>query len=63
MPINPTDNSQPQPPIRAVRMGLFPTHGSLQEVVDLGKSKLPITNENELVSLLMSYHNTLLSQL
>lgn len=43
--------------------GLFPTMGSLQEVIDLGESKLPITNKNELLSLLMAYHNTLLSQL
>lgn len=43
-------------------MGLFPTLGSLQEVVDLAKSKLPIADENEMFSLLMSYHNTLLKE-
>lgn len=42
-------------------MGLFPTMGSLQEVVDLADSKLPITSRNEVISLLMTYHNTLLS--
>lgn len=52
--------STAQPPIRAVQMGLFPTMGSLQEVVDFSKSKLPITSENEMFSLLMIYHNTLL---
>jgi hypothetical protein len=52
-----------QPPIRAVHMGLFPTLGSLQEVVDLADSKLPIKNRNELTTLLMIYHNTLLKQL
>lgn len=41
-------------------MGLFPTAESLQDVVDLGRSKLPITTENDLISLLMTYHNTLL---
>ena len=40
---------------------LFPTLGSLQEVVDLAESKLPITDKNEMFSLLMSYHNTLLA--
>jgi hypothetical protein len=44
-------------------MSLFPTAGSLQEVLDLGESRLPITDRNELRSLLMTYHNTLLSRL
>ena len=39
---------------------LFPTLGSLQEVVDLAESKLPISDKHEMFSLLMSYHNTLL---
>lgn len=41
-------------------MALFPTMGSLQEVIDFADSKLPITNKNELSSLLFVYHNTLL---
>lgn len=44
-------------------MALFPTLGSLQEVVDFADSKLPITDRNEMFSLLMTYHNTLLKQL
>lgn len=44
-------------------MPLFPTAGSLQEVLDLGESRLPITDRNELRSLLMTYHNTLLHQM
>jgi hypothetical protein len=54
--------SNSQPPLRAVPMALFPTLGSLQEVVDFSESKLPITDKNELFSLLMTYHNTLLKQ-
>jgi hypothetical protein len=42
---------------------LFPTMGSLQEVVEVAESKLPITSKNVLYSLLMSYHNTLLETL
>jgi hypothetical protein len=53
-------NSQPQ--LRAVVMPLFPTLGSIQEVVDFSESKLPITDKNELFSLLMTYHNTLLKE-
>lgn len=49
------------PPIRAVPMTLFPTSDSLQSVVDLGESKLPISNKNDLFTLLMNYHNTLLA--
>jgi len=37
--------------------------GSLQEVRDLGESKLPITSKNELFALLSTYHNTLLNTL
>jgi hypothetical protein len=51
------------PPLRAVKMGLFPTMGSLQEVVDLADSKLPISSRNELVAILMTYHNTLIQQI
>ena len=54
-------NAIAQPPLRAVHMGLFPTLGSLQEVVDLADSKLPITSRNEVISLLMIMQNTLLS--
>jgi hypothetical protein len=56
-------STNPQPQLRAAPMGLFPTLGSLQEVVNYGESKLPITDKNDLFSLLMTYHNTLLSQI
>ncbi len=49
-----------EPALRPVSMGLFPTMGSLQEVVDYADSQLPITSKNGLTSLLMIYHNTLL---
>lgn len=41
-------------------MNVFPTLESLQDVVDLGVSRLPINNKNEVISLLATYHNTLL---
>jgi hypothetical protein len=44
-------------------MGLFPTAGSLQEVIDLAHSQLPIHHKNQVTSLLMTYHNTLLKAL
>ncbi len=44
-------------------MPLFPTLGSLQEVVDFSESKLPITDKNELFSLLMTMQNTVLAEM
>ncbi len=58
-PVN-QHQSELQPQLRAVPMALFPTAGTLREVVDLAESRLPITNQNEMFSLLMTYHNTLL---
>ena len=54
---------QLQPSLRAVVMPLFPTLGSLQEVMDFADSKLPITTKNDITTLLMTYHNTLLKQI
>lgn len=51
---------QPTQQLATKPMNLFPTMGSLREAVELAESKLPITDKNELVSLLMTYHNTLL---
>lgn len=44
-------------------MPVFPTAGSLKEVLELGESQLPITNKNDLNALFMTYHNTLLAQI
>jgi hypothetical protein len=52
-----------EPPIRAVPMNLFPTMDSLNDAVALAKLQLPITTEHALVTLLMTYHNTLLASL
>lgn len=56
-----TTNSVVQPALRPVTMGLFPTMGSLQSVVDLANAQLPVQNPNSMLVLLMIYHNTLLS--
>ena len=45
---------------KPVPQPLFPTMGSLQEVIELGESRLPITNKNELTALFATYHNSLL---
>ena len=48
-------------PLRAVPVSLFPTLLSLDAVCNLATSQLPITSANDMYSLLMTYHNTLLA--
>ena len=50
-------------PITPVPMTLYPTMNSLDEVVELAKAKLPGLSRNELLSLLFTYHNTLLKEI
>lgn len=52
-----------QPYIRVVEMSLFPTLNSIQEVIELAESKLPVTSKNEMYSLLMTFQNTLLKNI
>jgi len=49
--------------LKPVPMSLYPTMNSLQEVVNLATSKIPVVHQNDMVSLLMTYQNTLLKQL
>lgn len=51
-----------QPPLRAVPASLFPTLDTLDEAVAYGVSKVPL-QANELKTVLMVYHNTLLNQI
>lgn len=41
---------------------LFPTMGSTQEVIDMAQSQIPIKDKNALITVLGTYHNTLLAQ-
>lgn len=56
-------DQQIQAALRAVPMGLFPTLNSLEEVVALAKNTLPADTDNKAVSLLFTYHNTMLKVL
>ena len=49
--------------IPVLKMSLYPTMDSLLEVIKYGESQAPLTTPNEIFSLLMTYHNTLLDQL
>ena len=49
--------------LKPVPMTLYPTMGSLQEVVNLATSRIPVVHQNEMVSILMTFQNTLLKQL
>lgn len=44
-------------------MSLYPTMGSLAEVVAMADAKLPIAHRNEMFTILMVFQNTLLKQL
>jgi hypothetical protein len=45
--------------LRAVPMALYPTMDSLDSVVNFAVSQMPLT-KNELFTMLMIYHNTML---
>lgn len=55
-------SQEKQAAIPATPLLLYPSMQSLQQVIDYAESKLPITDKNELVSILGIYHNTLLDQ-
>lgn len=42
---------------------VFPTLGSLEELVDSVKAGLPAERFNEVYAIMMTYHNTLLAEL
>ena len=42
---------------------IYPTMGSIKEVVELATSKVPLTHKNEMYSILMTFQNTLLKLL
>lgn len=57
------NRKQQEPALRAVVMGLFPTMNTLDDVVALAESQLPITDPNKLRTLMFTYHNTLLKEI
>ena len=56
----PKTQFKPQPQIKPVPMGIFPTMDNLQDVVDYAHTKVPVGSNNEITGILMTYHNTLL---
>lgn len=57
-----TDSYRREPHFRAVPMTLFPTFETLDQAFNYSLSRLPINNRNDLLGVLMTYHNTLLAQ-
>lgn len=55
--------SSDQPQQKPAVKGLFPTLATTDEVVELAKSKLPVEYHNDMLCMLMCYHNTLLSEI
>ena len=58
----PLSNNQSLLVTKPVPLSLFPTMDSIGEVVTFAESKLPICSKNEVITLLGTYHNTLLKQ-
>ena len=52
--------SKQQAALRAVPMPLFATMGSIEEAINMASSQLPLVNKNTLMSVLFTYHNSLL---
>ena len=51
------------PLIKAEHQSLYPTMNSLDEVVVAAQDAFPAEYKNTLFTILMTYHNTLLSQM
>lgn len=49
--------------IKPAPMPLYPTMGSMNSVIDLAVSQMPGVPINTIMTLFMTYHNTLLSVL
>lgn len=49
--------------LRAVPMSVFPTLTSLDEAMNTALAATPVVSKNEMRTLIMSYHNTLLAEL
>lgn len=52
-----------KPPFQPAFMNLYPAMNSVEEVIALALSKIPVTHQNEMVSILMTYHNTLMKEI
>lgn len=48
--------------LRAVPMSVFPTAASLDEAMDTAIAATPVVSKNEMRTLIMTYHNTLLAE-
>lgn len=64
MSLPPTkSNSMDGTVIPTAPLELYPTLNTLQEVLELARSQVPIHHQNQITSLLFTYHNTLLKSL
>jgi hypothetical protein len=48
--------------LRAVPMSVFPTLTSLDEAMNTAIAATPVVSKNEMRTLIMTYHNTLLAE-
>lgn len=62
MNLNPQAH-QPELPLKAIKMPLYPTYDSLAEAILAIESQAPLSTPNQVFIALMSYHNTLITQI
>jgi hypothetical protein len=60
---NPSNPTNQVTDIKLAHMPLYPTMNSCQSVIDLAASQLPGVSVNTIMTLFMTYHNTLLHKL
>ena len=52
-----------KPPVQPEHMSLYPTMDSICEAIAYIESQVPVTQPNQMFSLLMMYQNTLIKEL
>lgn len=53
----------PNADVNAMKMSIYPSMNSVTEAISFIESQVPIQSKNEMFSLLMMFHNTLLKEL
>jgi hypothetical protein len=53
----------PNADVNAMKMSIYPSMNSVTEAISFIESQVPVQSKNEMFSLLMMFHNTLLKEL
>lgn len=53
----------PNADVNAMKMSIYPSMNSVTEALSFIEAQVPVQSKNEMFSLLMMYHNTLLKEI